>query len=44
MGDIDSMDLAAYWKVRAWKARKEKEEKKPVEKRRYIDEAWPGLV
>ena len=41
MGEIDQMDMLGYWKVRAWKARKDKESNKTEAKKAYIDEVWP---
>ena len=41
MGEIDQMDMLGYWRVRAWKARKDKESNKTEAKKAYIDEVWP---
>ena len=41
MRDIDDMDMLGYLKVRAWKAKHEREKKQPV--RRYIDEVWGNM-
>ena len=41
MNDIDSMDIIGFLRVRAWKARRDKQEKAP--KHAFIDEVWPSL-
>ena len=38
MREIDEMDMLGYFRLRAWKAQREKKKKSP--RRRYIDEVW----
>ena len=41
MQEIDEMDMLGYFKIRAWKAKEDKEKSKP--KPKYIDEVWPEM-
>jgi len=41
MKDIDEMDMLGYFRLRAWKAQREKEKKSP--RHRYIDEVWSNM-
>lgn len=41
MKEIDEMDMLGYFRLRAWKASREKEKNEP--RRRYIDEVWTNL-
>ena len=41
MKDIDDMDFLGFLKIRAWKANKDSDDKKP--RKAYIDEVWPDL-
>ncbi len=41
MNDIETMDILAYWKIRAWELWKEK---KDQSRHTTIDKAWPGLT
>lgn len=44
MAEIDEMDMPGFWKIRAWKARREhaKTPEAGAARRAYIDEIWPG--
>ncbi len=42
MNDIDTMDILAYWKIRAWELKKEKKEEHAT-RHTTIDKAWPGM-
>lgn len=41
MNEIDQMDMLGFLRVRAWRAKHEREKKEP--RRRYIDEVWPDM-
>ena len=41
MREIDEMDMIGYFRIRAWKANREAEKKKP--KQKCIDEVWASL-
>ena len=41
MHEIDSMDVLAFIRIRAWDARRKQQRKEhPVTRRAYIDEVW----
>ena len=42
MKDIDDMDVIGFLRLRAWAARRDKQEKAP--KRAFIDEVWPTVA
>ena len=42
MREIDEMDMLGFLKMRAWKANREQEKRKP--QHRYIDEVWGNMT